>query len=96
MKNGILANINQTIDFETASIIADDFKIKLKTKKRSAAAIEDISMGNLETLIKEADEKDLFVHRPPIVTVMGHVDHGKQNCLTLSAKRMLYPAKREE
>ena len=45
MKNGILANINQTIDFETASIIADDFKIKLK-RRRSAAAIEDISMGN--------------------------------------------------
>ena len=79
MKNGILANINQTIDFETASIIADDFKIKLK-RKRTAAAIEDISMGNLETLIKEADEKDL-VHRSPIVTVMGHVDHGKTKLL---------------
>ena len=79
MKNGILANINQTIDFETASIIADDFKIKLK-RRRSAAAIEDISMGNLETLIKEADEKDL-VHRSPIVTVMGHVDHGKTKLL---------------
>ncbi|MBI4994355.1 translation initiation factor IF-2 [Candidatus Peregrinibacteria bacterium] len=79
MKNGILANINQTIDFETASIIADDFGIKLK-RKRTAAAIEDISTGNLETLIKEADEKDL-VTRPPIVTVMGHVDHGKTKLL---------------
>lgn len=79
MKNGILANINQSIDFETASIIADDFKIKLK-RRRTAATIEDISMGNLETLVKEADEKDL-VTRPPIVTVMGHVDHGKTKLL---------------
>lgn len=79
MKNGIRANINQSIDFETASIIADDFGIKLK-RKRSAALAEDISMGNLEMLLQEKDERDLVV-RPPIVTVMGHVDHGKTKLL---------------
>ena len=79
MKNGILANINQSIDYETASIIADDFGIKIKNK-RAAAAIEDISSGNLELLLEEKDH-GLLVERPPVVTIMGHVDHGKTSLL---------------
>ncbi len=79
MKNGILANINQQIDYDTSQIIADDLKIKIK-KKISSASAEDVFKGNLDALLKEDNTEDLK-QRPPIVVVMGHVDHGKTTLL---------------
>jgi len=70
LSNGVLATINDSIDFETAAILADDFEFE---------AVEDKS--NEELLINQDQEKGEIGPRAPIVTVMGHVDHGKTSLL---------------
>lgn len=79
MKNGILANINQLLDFEIAHILAEELGAKV-TRKHQAAESEDILRGDLAKLLRE-DDPAVLKNRPPVVTVMGHVDHGKTKLL---------------
>lgn len=70
---GVMANVNQTIDFDTAYLVADEMGAKVT--KEVVVTIED------KLFEEEADPENKLVKRAPVVCVMGHVDHGKTSLL---------------